>query len=534
MVDLKVLAKHGLTDETLRNWLAGDPKANLSTTYQYKIVPEFGIQPKARIGTNPQEMVDVAEAQKEQDDFNRRVGMCNRIRSRVQEGMSRNLVDFKHYYVLDKAWDAPFYQITPTLVSTFVDSNPNNEQVYKAAETWGLTSLITEKPDPKSPGKNIKSFNIPTFFNILVPLVKSYVTIRWSKIMNDRRLTPFFKFEPAKYTTENALKCDVITDRIQMMSNQYGYFDVMKQAVFKMLHYGQVFMYPREEWHSEQQFRFATKEDVEANLKKPDPNNAQNADGIPVVEGEEIAVTTREGIRYQLPHPTRCYYDIAHGPSTLNYDSGAEYSGYWQIVRYRDVVNGNFWNKDRIALGSMDIVGQNPLFFQTVYSACQLKTPCERNPEPPKPDGAMGAATMGVGTGPLDREKQIGALYYGTEYMDQGVLITNHYEKLVPKDNGLGTYPFPVWFRFVLAGDGCTILYAAPLPYNPTLYAGYDADESRLKNASMSLEVLPFQDHFGNMLTQTILNRETESCQPDAGGRGPTDRRSQGEDRKHW
>jgi len=121
------------------------------------------------------------------------------------------------------------------------------------------------------------------------------------------------------------------------------------------------------------------------------------------------------------------------------------------------------------------------------------------------PQGAVLGAELSVGSPSVDREKAIGSLYYGTDYNDQGVLITEYWERLIPKENGLGDYDCPVWFRFMVAGDGCTILYAAPVPYDPVIYYGYDADESRTKNASLSLEILPFQDHFSNMLTQIIL-----------------------------
>lgn len=486
MVDLKILAARGITPEKLREKLQGDPAGKS---------PEKAMAP--RIGTNPE------EDGRELDDFKKRTAMLNRIRSRVQEAMSRNLNDYKHYYALDLAWDVPFRQITPTMVSTFLDSDPNDAQIYKALSDWGMTHLITEKPDPKTPGKNQKTLNLPTFFKVFVPLVKTYVTIRWAKIMNDRRLTPFFKYEPAKMTTELSLKCGVITDRIQVMANQYGYFDVMKQSVLKMLHYSFCFQFPKEEWHSEEQLRIATETDVSNGAKKASSESTENPEGVPAAVGDEIKITSKEGIRYHHPHPTRTYWDIGHGAYTLNHDCGAEYSGFWQIVRYRDVLNGAFWNLDKIALGSMDIIGENPAFFQTVYSACTMKYPVAVQLK--APDGAVGASVAGIGTGPLDREKQIGSLYYGTEYLDQGVLITNHFEKLIPKDNGLGDYEYPVWFKFVLAGDGCTVLYATPLPYPPTIYYGYDADESRLKNASMSLEVLPFQDQFANILTQIIL-----------------------------
>lgn len=477
MIDLKVLEQRGITPQSLEAALKGDPLGK---------APE-----RALIKPG----IDLAPEQKDREM--RVQSLINRIRSRIQEGMTRNLADFRTYYALDILWDTPFRQINPTLLQTFLESDPNDEKVYKAFQDWGLTNWIEEKKDPKT-GKAVKSLNLPVFVNVIVPLVKAYVTIRWAKIMNDRRLTPFFKYEPVKLTGELTLKCDVLTDRVQVMAEQYGYFDVMKQAVLKMLHYSQCFQFPKEEWHYEEQVRKATPEDVRLGIKK-----TEEGDKVLAQEDDEITVTDREGLRYHLPHPTRTFYDLAHGPYTFNYDSGCEYAGYWRIARYREILDSTFWNKEQVALGSVDLVSGNRLFFTTVYTACTLTIPVVKPAN--TPSGGAAAASLGVGAGNLDREKEIATLYYGTEHGDQGVLVTEYFEKLIPSENGLGDYDKPVWFRFVVAGDGCTILYAAPLPYCPIIYYGYDADESRSKNASMSLEIAPFQDQFSNMLTQIIL-----------------------------
>lgn len=459
MIDLDILEAHGLTRENLEKLLAIDP-LNV---------------PVGPLGN-----------------------LIHRIRSRIQEGMTRNFADYKLYYALDQAWNTPFRQITPTLLQQFVNSNPTDETCQKAAQEWGITHVIEERTDPKT-GQKVKAFNLPAFFEIFVPLVKSYVTIRWAKIMNDRFLTPLFKYEPAKMTAVMQAICEAVTDCIQLTSNQYGYYDVMKQAVLKMLHYGRCFQFPRTEWHSQQQRKKANEMDVEIlNSTKSDSETKASV-------GDEITCTTTEGIYYHLPHPTRTFYDIAHAPYTLNFGThGCEYAGHWKIVRYREILQGNYWNKDRIALGTADLIGNHQLFFNSVYSACTLTVPTV--PKPKTPEGPSIGAEIGIGTDSMDRERQLANLYYGVERGDQGVLVSEYFERLIPSENGLGTYDQPIWFRFVVAGDSSTILFATPLPYSaPIIYYGYDADESRTTNASLSLEVLPFQDHFSNLLTQTIL-----------------------------
>lgn len=464
---MTILKESGLTEDNLKKWLAGDPQLWASHS----------------------------------EDEKARKELHNRIRSRVSEGMDRNFRDYKLWYALDKAWDQPFQQITPTLVSRFIDTDPNSEDVYNQVQEWGLAHLISEETDQKT-GKAIKRFNLPVFFNVFVPLVRAYVTIRWAKIMNDRRLTPFFKYDPVKQTTPLRLKCEAITDRVQIISEQYGYYDVMKQSVLKMLHYSLALQFVETEWDSVEQERIATEEDVLLKKTKPDPDNPGGR--VPVNKGDKIKVTTREGLTYHTPHPSRTYVDIAHPKYTLNYGYGCKFAGHWRIVRYRDLISKSFWNKENIALGNADIMTAHQSFFNTVYGACTLKYGfCA--PAPATPTGTVAAAEVGAGTSALDRESQIASQYFGHDRGDQGVLVIEHFEHIIPKDCGLGTYEHPVWFRFTLAGDGNTILYAAPVPYNPVIYYGLDADESREKNASLSLEIMPFQDHFSNVMTQIIL-----------------------------
>jgi hypothetical protein len=459
MVDLKILAAKGVTEETLKAKLSGNP-----------------LTWKADEG---------------------RVALWQRIRSRIQEGMNRNFQDYRIYHALDLAWETPFRQISPTLLAYFIERGDtlDDGEVQRMVSDLGLTHLIDQELDSrtgKPTGK--KTFNLPMFFNIFVPLVRAYVTIRWAKIMNDRRLIPFFKFDPIKATAVNRLKCGAITDRIQTMSNQYGYYDVMKQAVLKMLHYGWCFQFPKESWHNEQQWKHADEKDVAAEAKTPGGENCKL--------GDLIKVTIKEGLRYHHPHPTRFYRDLNHGPYTYNYDTGCEFGGYWSIRRYRDIVNSNYWNKDQISVGPNSLVVDHRTFFATVYSACTLNipvTPTKTN------DGNTLLAQTGAGIGDMDREKALAYLYYGTDHLDQGVLTVDHFEKLIPSQNGLGDYDEPVWFRFVVGGDISTFLYAEPLPYSPILYLGYDADESRTNNASLSLEILPFQDQFSNILTQIVM-----------------------------
>lgn len=382
--------------------------------------------------------------------------LINLLRNRTQEGRLGNLRDYRIYAAIDMAYDVSLDQTTPTLLRNLVNKHVSYDETMKAVQSWGLTNcnLFCDRQLPN--GKVEKILNPPTFFHVLVPLVKSYVTIRLAKLFNDRNNTPLFKFEPLKDTAPNRVACEVITDITQAMTAQFGYASDLKGAILKMLLYSVCIQFPKEAWYHEAQ---------------------ENAKGE--------MVTVREGLRYVQPHPTRLFWDQMHGPNTFNTDSGCTYAGYWAIQRFSDLYDDKLlWNRDTVGIGKNWF--ENSLagtYFTEVYP-CVLRFP----------------TVQGV----LENDRETTAYYSATSDLDKAVFVTEHFMKLVPKDFGMGDYTSPVWFRFKLAGDD-TILWCEPLAYSPAVFFGYDYDNSRSRNPSMALEILPFQDHLGNVLSQILL-----------------------------
>lgn len=466
MIDLQILEEHGLTQENLRKWFDEDPET------------------RKTLSKEQQDKIDE---------------LRHHIRNRVQWGRDWNLAHYQHYHALDLAWDTPFRQISPTLLQSIMGQNVGDEKsdVTQKLKSWGfdLEKVIERVPDPKVPGKFTTRVCAPAFFQIFVPLVRAYTTIRWAKIINDRRLVPFFKFEPAISTPENRLKSEAITSRIELMSRQMGYFEVMKQAVFQMLHYGVCLQFPVEEWWTEEQLNRPKKKEKKKESPKTDEATEaeQETEETEEDDGKYKTTIVREGIRYHMPHPTRMFWDQAHRISTFNTDTGCEFAGYWRILRFADVFNNpSFWNTNMVPMGTSNWWDKAYTYFQTVYR-CTLNFP-------PVPANATD------GAGPRDREANLENRFYsGVNSLDQSVMLTEYFEKIIPKDRGMGTYPHPVWFRFVVCGDAGTVIYAAPLPYPPVVAYAYDSDELRDTNASLSLECLPFQDQFSNLLSQYLL-----------------------------
>lgn len=443
MIDLKVLKAKGITDESLKK------------AFEKAHLPE-------RINSENENERKVAQ-------------LVQRIAERVQNARDFNAAHYSLYYALDAAFDASFNQITPTLLATLADKSADDKTVMDSLQSWGmnLNDVTVEVEDPKTPGKNIRKVSVPAFFRVFVPLVASYVKIRWSKLTNDRKMVPLFKYEPAVNNELSRLRCETITARVETMASQYGYFDVMKQWIFKMLHYGEGLMFPVEQWHTEYQL-----------VGKDSPYLGKT-------EGQYKKVVVKEGLRYHMPHPTRAYYDRAYPAHSMNSDTGVTYAGYWQISRWGEVrKNKDYWNTDSVLYGASAAWHEkNKAYFQNVYH-CSIKFPS--------------AEEFNTGVSKKDNEAHLSNYTYSSHDDDTTVILTHHFEKLIPSENGLGDYDCPVWFRIVMAGDK-TVIYARPMAYNPLLFMGYDHTEGRTHNPSMSLEVLPFQDQFSNLLTQTLL-----------------------------
>ncbi|MGW8178164.1 MAG: hypothetical protein ACWGQW_05255 [bacterium] len=389
----------------------------------------------------------------------------NLVRDRIQEGRDFNLGDYKYWWAMDVAYDAPFRQVTPTVMQSFLDTlstgDYSSEEVLKKAEAWGLTKFIRTV---KNEGKEKKELDIPIMFKIVLPLARAYLNIRWAKLFNDRDLHPLLKFEPIKFTSSNRLRCEILTDRVEFMNHQFGYRSTLRQWIFNALHYGISMMFPTEDWYIEDELYI----DANGTVKKR---------------------IGKEGLRYNIPHPSRVFYDQAHRIGTINSDSGCEYAGYWRIARYRDVLySGKYWNTERVSIYRHDLIRNNRIFFNTVYP-CQMEFPTDNS-----------LATTGAGM--MDRES--GVAYYTTSQEDKAVVLTDIYMKFSPKEFGLADYEPRMWFRMVMANDD-DFLYVAPICYTPPLYMGYDYHEERNRNSSLTLEILPFQDHMSNLMTQTLL-----------------------------
>lgn len=389
------------------------------------------------------------------------------VSSREKEGVQRSIKNSRLWWAIDRAYDAPFRQVSYTLVEGILSKKLDDRRILQITKDWGLGHLLIPKRDSNGKtccypdGTPMQKLHLPTFFQILIPLVQSYLKIRWGKLFTDLNQNPLHKFDPLKLTLANLVKCEIVTDRIQLMSTQMGYPADLRQTIFQTLLYGFCLKFPMEDWYKETQ--------------------------TILEDGKEKEFVYKEGVRFAIPHPSRSFADLAHRPDTINSDTGCEYGGYWDAIRFGDMErNKKLWNTDKIAFSGSS-------WFNDLWSPYTELYPC----------ALMFPDLTPAALAPTQREANLN--YYGAHEKDKAVLQCSMVVKIRPKEFGLFDYDGPVWHRFMLAA-GETVVHCVPLAYNPMVYYGYDADANREVNSSLGLELLPHQDHLGNLLSQYLYS----------------------------
>jgi hypothetical protein len=90
------------------------------------------------------------------------------ISNRIKDGFQRNLVDSRIYAAIDLAYDAPFNQITPTLMRHLLSRDLKPDELLKELGNYGLREedLFLKI---KVGDKEGLLPNIPAFFEVLIP-----------------------------------------------------------------------------------------------------------------------------------------------------------------------------------------------------------------------------------------------------------------------------------------------------------------------------------------------------------------------------
>ena len=392
--------------------------------------------------------------------------------SRIDDGIARTLDRARDFWAIDRAYDISSEQITYSYARGLLSQNSASRQdVLKLAKDTNLDRMLSRRVNSEGKFLNWNNqpcgaedaamdIHLPTFFTVYVPIVAAYLKARWAKLFNDRNVYPLYKLEPRVTSLKSKLKARMITSRLQQMSDDMGYAAVERQSMHSALLYGACINFAEQEWHFEKH----------------------------TIDGKEVI--TKSGVPFVIPHPARVFYDMTKPLHTLNTDTGVSYVGYWTTQRFKEVHdNKDFWNRDVVQVNTN---GKNPWQESAQYRLYQELYPC-----------AAKFPSMTATGSNNDREDKAFRYQY-SEHSDSAVNLTVMFRKLNPKDYDLFDYDGQVWFRFVYAGN--TVVHVKPWAYCPAVVYEYDADGNRANPAGIGQELLPFQDHMGNLLSQYLLS----------------------------
>ena len=404
----------------------------------------------------------------------------DRIRARVQEGVRQCAKNYTLYQAVDLAWDSPPIQKEVIPLLLWAQGKIKKETVLERLAGTPMGQDIIHKQKDKT----IK-VDFPRFFEISITLVRSYVNRRLAtQTARFANLWPFFRYEPRGTDPVSKFKADVLSQRIDIMSDAYNYRHFGTQCDRDMLLYSHSVAFPRSAWDKVTQWR-------------PKNLNTGNIEDLTAEEIEIESYVAREGVDFVNPHPSRTFRDMSAPFANINTDTGPIWVGHWNIQRYGALLEQGYFNLNCITTNGVfgGIISQYPDFFGYYFDPCVLALPdlSSRNP-----------------TASNDREGNIGV--YSENAKDNGVFTTEYFERINPKHEGYGDYDCDIWVRYAVAGDG-TVLGAEFMPSTPAAYGGINENDSRAVNASLAMELLPYQDQMTNLCSQMILVLRTSLVQ---------------------
>lgn len=403
-----------------------------------------------------------------------------RIQARTQEGALWGLKNHQFYQAADLAWDSNI--ITKELIPLSLYAQGKITVQALADQLKDLSAetraqFIKEDQQTRKP----VAVDIPAFHKVVVSLTRALITKRVASLSARYvKQFPFYEYEPLGTSFVAKLRGDVLSQRIEMMTNQYDYRHDLTQSIRDMLMYSFSVEFPCNKW------------DVERSIRKK-----AKAEGFgSATDFEMETFITREGHKYKRPHPSRVFYDMAYPLASVNTDTGVTYIGHWNIVPFRDVDNNPaYFNTKNV---EFDSSFASKLVGYRNYWALYF---------PDSPITMLGTTKGTVDMAGLnEREKQTSL--YSSEDKDRTIMLTEYFERVVPRDVGLGEYPFPVWVRLVVASDR-TVVYGEIMPCTPATYMGYNCADGKILNNSFCHEAMPFQDQMSNMFTNLLLAQKS-------------------------
>lgn len=404
-----------------------------------------------------------------------------KLSARLSVGWTNSLQNAHLYSASDLAWDAaPIVRENIPLL-LYAQKKIKIDRCASELESLGCSEQFVRKDKDGT----IKEIDLPRLYETSVNLVRSYLTRRLApQATKYNALYPFFKYEPRATDLVGKLRGDALSQRVEIMSDQYHYRHLMTQVIRDVLLYGRTVLFPSCAWDREVQWQKA-------------PVNPAFGDATKYTVDAKVI---REGVDFIRPHPSRIFWDMTHPLSSVNTNTGVTYVGFWDIRKYYDLLhNPDYFNRDkiRVSTSGRDFYSSYRLYFDSQYNSQRIKFTSLADLRASDP--AAGNDLVAV------------APFYQLTEVDESLFVTEYYERVIPNQNSMGKYPYPVWMRLVVASDD-TVLFGEFLTTStPAIYFGFNENDNRSMNISMAHEIMPFQDQISNLLSQLLLTAKANA-----------------------
>ncbi len=407
-----------------------------------------------------------------------------RIRGRIQAGVARCLRHSRKWQAADLAMDRPVVTGEVIPLQLYAQGKINNKRFVEWIRSTdpALESVFCSKDDA-----GVMKVDIPRLVEVSLGLIPAYVQRRLAtQCSRFSQLWPYFRYEARSTSPVARCRADVLTQRVDMIADQYNYRHFFPQTWRHMFMYGRSVVFPVCPWDRKEGWR----------RKRSNVKRGRGKKGGEVIERETVVL--REGIDFHEPHPSRVFYDMSAPLPNVNTDTGPDYIGYWDLKRYKVVrEETRYFNREAVLRSSQELhalVGAWPAYFAYYFAD----------------DPKVLELPLGI-AGDSNVRDVNGSLYTSSED-DQGVFLTQYYERINPKREGICDYPHDVWVWLTVAGDE-TVIAADWMPSIPAVYGGVNEDDSRDVSASFVHDLMPLQDQASNILSQMFLSMKADLLQ---------------------
>lgn len=406
-----------------------------------------------------------------------------RTRERLQAGITRCARRSRGWQVADIAMDGPLIAKETLPLQLYMQGKIDQSELrgQLAKLNPDLVRQFCTKDD-----KGELNVSIPRLVDISIGLIRAYVQRRVAtQCARFSNLWPYFKYETRSTAQVAKLRGDVLSQRVDIIADQYNYRHFFPQTWRHAYMYARCIIFPTSPWDQRTQWR----------------RKSSNVGGKKRKSSAEYdTVVVREGLDFVNPHPSRVFYDLSAPVANINTDTGPSWIGYWDIVKASRVrATDGYFNRNAIMFASQSmqaVLDAYPAFFNYYFSddPTVLKMPvCDSSES--KTNDRFNAD-----------------LLYTSEQDDQGLYLTQFYERINPKAEGICDYPHDLWLWRTVAGDDTTVA-ADWMPSIPAAYVGFNEDDSRDVSMSYVHDMLPFQDQLNNIVSQMLLNMKIDLLQ---------------------